>query len=259
MKRGCKCISSDFTDPSLCLCLDPKRPAQRTPVDAEEIWAPQRHLHSHSFGVAPKSRGNVDATRWPLRDHPRPTINQQHPQWNHKPTEGQHKTPQNKTEQPSATQKWSQLHLTQKMSKATHLSQVRLCETSGARSLLIPTPSPGSCLRCWDVLHDHSNPPYTELQTRNCHNLLFFWFFFVLFCFSLPLSAQLVFWGAVLPPSGHFSQVFCSVVCECVWAVFFSSLLYRRQVLVQIIRAPTVTSMEAIYSEVRLCQFFLYI
>lgn len=105
----------------------------------------------------------------------------------------------------------SQLHLTQKMSKATHLSQVRLCETSGARSLLIPTPSPGSCLRCWDVLHDHSNPPYTELQIRNCHNLLFFCFFF-----SLPLSAQLVFWGAVLPPSGHFSQVFCSGVCVCV-------------------------------------------
>lgn len=88
----------------------------------------------------------------------------------------------------------SQLHLTQKMSKATHLSQVRLCETSGARSLLIPTPSPGSCLRCWDVLHDHSNPPYTELQIRNCHNLLFFCFFFLTEWFYLAHWSLETFW-----------------------------------------------------------------
>lgn len=115
----------------------------------------------------------------------------------------------------------SQLHLTQKMSKATHLSQVRLCETSGARSLLIPTPSPGSCLRCWDVLHDHSNPPYTELQIRNCHNLLFFCFFF----FPPPVRSTCVLGCCAAPFWSFFSGVLFWCVCVCMSSLLLVSSL----------------------------------
>lgn len=55
---------------TVSVCPDPKGSATRAPVDAKEIRAPQGHLHCHSFGVAPESRGNVNAARRPLKRPP---------------------------------------------------------------------------------------------------------------------------------------------------------------------------------------------
>lgn len=120
------CVSAEcYRSLTVSMCPDPKRSASRAPADAEEIRTPQGHLHCHSLGAAPESRGNVDNARRPLRDHPRSTISQQqqqHPQKNHRPTEAS-TTNRTLVSQSSPAQyrpEQSQLHLTQKMSKATH-------------------------------------------------------------------------------------------------------------------------------------------
>lgn len=96
---------------TVSVCPDPKGSATRAPVDAKEIRAPQGHLHCHSFGVAPESRGNDNAARRPLK---RP------PQIHHKPAAAEasteepqaHRGPAQRQSsgisvQPSTTQNWT--------------------------------------------------------------------------------------------------------------------------------------------------------
>lgn len=63
----------------MSVCSAPKRPPTGAPTDAEEIGAPQGHVHCHGAGVAPESGGNVDDTRRPLREGSTSPFNQQHP------------------------------------------------------------------------------------------------------------------------------------------------------------------------------------
>ncbi len=123
----------------------------------------------------------------------------------------------------------SQLHLTQKMSKATHLSLVRLFGTGGAWSLLIPRLPPSFThlvvvqqrrLWCWTVLHDHDMHRalnFTQ-DTVVSLSLLFLPYFF---SFSCP-SQLVVFSGCCAAPFWSF----LSGVLFCVWAVFSSCLFF---------------------------------
>lgn len=71
-ERRAACVLSSVGEhltKSLAPAADPEGAAAGAAADAEEIGAPQRHLHRHGLGAAPESRGHADAGR-PVRSCP---------------------------------------------------------------------------------------------------------------------------------------------------------------------------------------------
>lgn len=233
-----RCVSVlNVTEPSLSCCLHVSRSKKISVESARWCGGNQNSPRTSALsqpwsctGEPRKCWQRTTATKRPHQIHRKPAAaaasTTEEPQahrgqHNNRTLVSQSSPAQHRAEQP-------QLHLTRKMSKAAHLSLVRLSGTSGALSLLT-RPPPCSLIHlvvvqqrhlwCWMVLHDHHMHRALNFTQDTVVSLSPFPPLF--FLFSCP--PNLLFRGAVLPPSGRFSQVFCSV---CVWAVFSSCLFF---------------------------------
>lgn len=200
------------------LRTDRKRSSQRAPADAEEIRTSEGHLHCHSLGVAPESRGYVDAWR-PVRSRHGSFVNQQQqqqnpPQRNHS---GQHKNRTLVSQSSSAQHRIKEFYLKQKCLKARSASGDKAVLGSywSRTHALFPT----WLLYCRDVrgagwfctTTTCTSPSANELQMPASSFLLLF---------SLFLSFQPV--CSVAGGCGAPFWSFLSGVLFSVWAVFSS-------------------------------------
>lgn len=175
------------------LRTDRKRSLSRAPTDAEEIRTSKGHLHCHSLGAAPESRGYVDNAWRPVRSRHGSFVNQQQqqnpPQRNHS---GQHKNRTLVSQSSSAQLRIKEFYLKQKCLKA--------CSASGDKAVL------GSY---WS--RPHALFPTWLLYNRDVRGAG--WFCMTATCTS-PSANELQIVASVFPPPVFSLPVPFSPVCS---------------------------------------------